>query len=102
MAEYIAREAAIEAALEKSTMSGLDDKTARDIRNALNAVPAADVKPVVHTTFDFSHADDDIVSGINCCACGEGFFTWGSFDWRKLADTWNYCPHCGADMRERR
>ena len=89
--EYIEREAAIER-VEK--LFQLQACTARVI---IEAIPAADVRPVVRGKW--IDRDDDYY-GWNmwaCSVCGEEFvLTEGTPDMNE----YHFCPNCGADMRE--
>ena len=51
-------------------------------------LPAADVKPVVRGKWG-----DNGIPGSMLCGCSECGFTCG-------AHSFNFCPNCGADMRE--
>jgi hypothetical protein len=55
--------------------------------DAIKAIPAADVRPVVRGKWLPSDIPDSILD--KCSECG---FNTGSF-------TFHYCPNCGADMR---
>ena len=86
MAEYIEREAALEAA-KKSHLYF-------DLKPIINSIPSADVRPVVKGTWvcidDFPHEDWEC----DHCGCMVG----------NTDDPWNYyhfCPNCGARMEER-
>lgn len=59
------------------------------LREALAKVPTADVRPVVHGSWK-THGD----GACSCSVCQLGLesFVEGIF--------YNYCPFCGADMRE--
>lgn len=81
MAEYIEREAALEAA-KKSRLYF-------DIKPIINSIPAADVRPVVRGKW---RPYSPLTDTYECDKCGyqvidESFRT-------------NFCPNCGADMRE--
>lgn len=91
VSEYISRKAAIEAmykdaeAYQKHTFWGTQ-------LEALQNIPAADVRPVVRGMWvgidDFPHEDWEC----DHCGCVVG----------NTDDPWNYyhfCPNCGADMR---
>lgn len=72
------------------------------IRAAVEELSAADVRPVVHGTWEFmeteniwSHAELSHFY-IQCSICKSQFFT----DTPKLRFAYEYCPCCGADMRE--
>lgn len=89
MAEYISRDAAIER-LEK--LFQLQKTTARII---IEAIPAADVRPVVrgkwiieaHRTY----------YDTRCSACGIKSFV--SIETNDTVSFCKFCPNCGADMR---
>jgi hypothetical protein len=89
MAEYIEREAAAKL-LRKEAAAG--SPTAYHIglyaaARAIEAIPAADVRPVVRGTWKYNPGD-------NIPYCSECMMPQDS--------ECNYCPNCGADMREGR
>jgi len=63
-----------------------------DIQNALEEIPAADVRPIVRARW-IMHSDrpDTLI----CTACDHAFDVW-VWDHRWM----HFCPNCGADMRE--
>ena len=77
MAEYIEREAAL-----RECQYDADGYVTQGIK----AIPAADVKPVVRGYWKSSKYNAITVLCSNCC------YRAGNFH--------NYCPNCGADMRE--
>lgn len=82
MPEYIEREAAIEAA-KHAWAKGLEPS------QYIEALPAADVAPVVHTRWAHLGGDEW------CCpVCGFVITTEGSWD----KPTKKYCEDCGAKM----
>ena len=90
MAEYIEREAAIKIAecygLTRGSTIGRHSGIADAISAQIEALPAADVAPVVHgrwIPFHSTHAGDIQY----CSACDIGC-TWKP----------DYCPNCGARM----
>lgn len=92
MDEYIEREAAKYAFYK----SDIDTAQLKDIADVLCAIPTADVRPVVRgkwiTRTDVApyRLDGEITSWTyKCSICG-------TFSRLK----YNYCPNCGADMRE--
>ena len=101
MAEYISREAAmleIDAAdfvIDDNFEGGATLLYCDDVVDRLSAIPAADVRPVIHAQWVRSEdADDGYCSNCKCDMpmCRE--------DWEwKYCET-DYCPNCGADMRE--
>lgn len=95
MSEYIEREALYEKAYWHGEHPDVgnpfpDGVDAIDIKD-VDAIPAADVAPVVHGRWEPGNPI--------CPICGENKF-------KELdADIWAdwmppYCPNCGADMRE--
>lgn len=107
MAEYIEREAVISVIEEKQkelcpvgmysrhAVYGSDREKFdawQEIIDTLEAIPAADVCPVVRGKWK-----EDWETGCSeCSACGESYL-WEDYDG---VGEWNYCPNCGADMRE--
>ena len=102
MAEYIEREAAVNAIIAiMPSMSTPDGHGERDdlvlaaqemcednIRE-INNIPTADVAPVVHGRWVYGEDVD-----IQCSVCGADAFTEG--DYRQVKS--RYCPNCGAKM----
>ena len=96
MSEYISREAAlafqdnVDPDFARNIMTGDIYAATKDaeIIKYLNAIPAADVRPVERgnwTRFDYVPVGHDY----ECSKCG------------YMNDMMsNYCPNCGADMRE--
>ena len=94
MAEYISREAVLEF-VEPDARPFLAER--------IKSIPAADVRPVVRGKWkrvvDFTGVEafgfkETMVVGWGCNVCGyEVDVSEGSF---------NFCPNCGADMREER
>lgn len=70
----------------------------RDIERLLREAPAADVRPVVHGHYIGEYdgyADGNPVYDMwYCSECGCFFEDWDE------KPTYNFCPNCGADMRE--
>ena len=77
MSEYIEREAALSAQNKSMNLS--------ECRKRLERIPAADVRPVVRG--NWKHG-----------VCQTCFFDWSKV--APLASAPNFCPNCGADMRE--
>lgn len=64
------------------------DSGCREVREEFDKLPAADVKPVVRGKWERRNWGFDY----DCCSvCGYE---------HRYAGTFNYCPNCGADMRE--
>jgi hypothetical protein len=99
MAEYIERTDAMNAVL----VGDVDkDFPCMDIAARLHDIPAADVRPVVRgrwieypEVLKLADALND--EYIGCPACGN---VWNMMD--NDVERFNYCPNCGADMREER
>ena len=87
MAEYIEREKLIEH-LKKDPLFDLVERYG--ITGVIESIPAADVRLVVRGKWlDVTWCGEDYLS---CSMCGYG----------ALAhERTNFCPNCGADMRER-
>ena len=83
MAEYIEKQAVIDAVKGRFSMP-VDNL----IVEVMKVLPPADVRPVVRGRWiDY---DDDF--GAYCCSkCEEN---------APEDIQWNFCPNCGADMRE--
>lgn len=103
MTDYISREAALDAisewlmkALHQENTSSYNEGERAAYRTVISEIaelPAADVRPVVRGTWvgidDYPHEDWE------CDHCGSVV--------EGTDDPWNYynfCPNCGADMRE--
>ena len=64
-----------------------------DITRRINAIPSADVEPVVRGEWK----PDDRMFGVwHCSVCGESALCNGVEEEVKSA----FCPHCGAKMNE--
>ena len=89
MAEYIEREAAKDELCERCTNVLSCTRSDNDcpIKRGLNAIPAADVRPVVHGKWIMNSLESCYY--YKCSVCGG-----------EVATRWNFCHHCGADMRE--
>lgn len=105
MAEYIEREAAIRAVEQvyhKIIVADEDPRDAigtvkyrenvvfvSDAEKALENLQAADVKPVVRG--EWIHHKGGYSDHYECTVCKKAIV---------LTERWNFCPNCGADMRE--
>lgn len=92
MAEYITKEAAIEAFewgdadVIEDYGDGCDFGFSRGaIKSGINSIPAADVAPVVHAQWI-----EDGSGIIICPECKRGY--------NLIAKYTHYCPNCGAKM----
>ncbi len=93
MAEYISREAAIES-FRKNLDGGYVLTDDAQTTHILQSLPAVDVRPVVRgrwikNTYEYARELWDAET--KCSLCG---YTLGGA-------TPNFCPNCGADMREK-
>ena len=88
MAEYIGRDAAIEAA-KHAWAKGLEPSQYIEI------LPAADVAPVVHGRWDDSgrYTFPGGGTAVRCTNCGCALT-----ESEYHLNNWNYCPVCGAKM----
>ena len=104
MSDYISREAALVAI--KNLYPGIplakinlpkwheNTKAYMECELALEALPAADVRPVVHAIWRYKTMT---VPGGN----GQTYAKWSCTHCKsKSKERSNYCPNCGADMRE--
>ena len=97
MAQYIELEAAMNKAYELYEES--DFIRAEELSAFVKSIPAADVKPVVRGRWVKSDLDDECVTCSNCKKLkfsNRHAFTQLAFEEWGL----NFCPNCGADMRE--
>ena len=100
MSDYISREAAINAAWHNFYPS--IDHYCQSVKCAtkkeLEAIPAADVREVKKASWygeADGYADGELVYDMwSCPICGKYFD-----EWDEKPD-WNFCPNCGAEMRE--
>lgn len=84
MAEYIGREAAMDAIQKAFSDQECDCEVMPDVFGALQEIPAADVAPVRHGRWI-------VTDVITCSECQH-------FTRSEFAGRWNYCPNCGARM----
>lgn len=95
MAEYITKKAAIKA-VENAPIE-LFQSEWEEIEEAINAVPAADVVPVVHGKWIRPHWKNSDY----CCDCSEcdGEAMHREYQWNKKG-IYPVCPNCGAKMNK--
>lgn len=91
--EYIEREAAINE--QKRFCGYLDNDMLNRLEIATKRIPAADVRPVVRGKWKRDYNPNGSSNWQTCSAC-YAFILLPS--WR--IENWNFCPNCGADMRE--
>ena len=117
MKEYIEREAALNASKivyieclykdEENYLEAEADDIPVVFKRDIEAIPAADVRPVVHSKWEqveVLYAEDDpknmpeAVASMFCPKCkryhNEVFF------YGNPVENVNFCPYCGADCRE--
>lgn len=90
MAEYIAREAAVDAVTCIYYDTPEINLTAEKFEAAINGIPAADVAPVLH-----GHWIRKPHWCVSCSYCGKC-----THDYECEVELYNYCPNCGAKMDE--
>jgi hypothetical protein len=91
MADYISREAALDFLIPTDDLSiSSQDQWALGDRfeKFLESIPAADVRPVVHGGWKPNPRNP---YWLDCTVCGYA---------RPDRTVYNFCPNCGADMRE--
>lgn len=90
MAEYISRDDAEKALLERCKETGYGGLTPDDIRLVMRTpwrIPPADVRPVVRARWNTVK-----YPLYECSNCGAVY--------QDVGYGFNFCPNCGADMRE--
>ena len=100
MKEYIERAVAVQELevlrQEYEMHDDCDELVARRCRDALSAVPAADVAEVRHGRWipsDMGGGEPD--EAYICSECGE---PWTLIDGNPAENNMRYCPNCGARM----
>lgn len=97
MTDYISREAAIKAVEIVDFYKGSGIVPSGYASDAIRAIHAADVRPVVRGRWNKTAAlapfEDD---RFECSVCGSWPWWCGVTD----ANLPNFCPNCGADMME--
>ena len=101
MTDYISREMTIDAICRLCNANFEEDPcepSECEMMSLLRCIPAADVRPVVKAEWygeADGYADGELVYDMwSCPICGKRFE-----EWEEKPD-WNFCPNCGADMRE--
>ena len=89
MTEYIEREALIEELKRRDFLPVI-------VKHAIEAVPAADVAPVVHGRWEKSEDNYCSLNLVKCSVCHEEWCFEIDDDVKDL--NYNYCPNCGARM----
>lgn len=105
--DFVSREAAIaefcDDCMDKEWCEITGESCSR-IKN-INAVPAADVRPVVHG--NWMHGKETGREYLGDCLVGIFYDKWTCSECGYVVDdhaysriNYNFCPHCGVDMRE--
>ena len=93
MAKYIDREALVELIDERNRNTCNGALSCLQLKRMALAIPAADVAPVRRGMWEkaawWQHQNRYECNECSVCGCRV-----------KPKFTYNYCPHCGADMRE--
>ena len=91
MRDYIEREAAMAAACKALCHPGVlcPDFKCAEVRDAFNAIPAADVRPVVHGEWIKGVGENGVTTSLFCSECG-----YENKHWYE----WKFCPNCSAQM----
>lgn len=90
MNDYIERDTVIKE--QKRFCGYLDDDTLFRLELAIKRIPAADVRPVKRGKWSYDWGES-----IRCSACGE---TVNGVSSKSTSDLFDFCPNCGADMRQ--
>lgn len=96
MAEYIERRTAVDAIAEIMAQGFIEDRfimpqELQDLQDELEALPTADVAPVLHGRWERSEK----FCGYVCCSvCNNAYI---SPNW-LIGGKRGYCPNCGAKM----
>ena len=94
MAEYIKRAAAIDAVMEVYYDTPDVNLSAEKFETAINAIPAADVAPVVHGRWVVRFDGPYKRRRCYCSHCGKHSGVGGIAQNQEKP----YCPNCGAKM----
>lgn len=90
MTEYISRDAAIANSREYNLGGSYDNTELAVPVDAINSIPAADVRPVVLGKWVFCGGTWEGANIFKCSECGKSVYH----------EETNYCPNCGAMMEE--
>ena len=103
MAEYIEREAALEAIWKPNINPGglIFDALKTACQEEVKRLPAADVQPVRRGKWVIVDQKDTACL-VECDQCGMHYIVGNDvFDEWLASENRNYCPKCGAYMREK-
>lgn len=110
MAEYIDRDAAISLIKQygydaidggRYSLDTVDDCI--ELANCIEALPAADVAPVVHGRWIVKKEWrlGRWVKWLECSNCGEHEDNFDMYEMMPFCEPYDYCPNCGAKMDEK-
>ena len=68
------------------------------VEDLIDAQPAVDAMEVVHGEWSIIEDDYCLMTALECSECKQEFW----FDDEPPIKIYNFCPNCGADMRERK
>ena len=95
MAEYIDREAVVDAVTDIYYDTPEINLTAEKFEAAINGIPSADVAPVRHGRWEKWNGDDRHHCTVCECYANAERDSYGYIAYEFLD---NYCPNCGAKM----
>ena len=91
MKEYISREALIEELKSRDFYPVI-------VKRAIEAIPAADVRPVVHGKWIAVDDEEQSCDEWDCSACKQRRTFMCEMDADDMKEYYLYCPECGAVM----
>ena len=68
--------------------------TPDDVETIIRSIPAADVRPVVRGKWELEYEPNGKPYCFHCSICD------GDFHYIGITTKYDFCPNCGADMRE--
>ena len=95
MAEYIDREAAVDAVTDIYYDTPEINLTAEKFEAAINGISAADVAPVRHGRWEDSTDEWFGTDVYTCSKCRESYVL---VEGTPKENLWHYCPNCGCRM----
>ena len=95
MAEYIDREAVVDAVIGIYYDTPEINLTAEKFEAAINGIQAADVAPVMHGRWEVSTDEWFETDVYTCSKCRESYVL---VEGTPKENLWHYCPNCGCRM----
>ena len=101
MKEYVSLQAVLDTVMQycpdDDGSCSKADVDLREMLDEIEALPAADVQPIRHGQWECEFYNDlfDVYQA-DCSVCKRE--STNKYD--KVSEDYEYCPHCGADMRE--